>query len=116
MGLVSAVAPLAAQAFGARQPRLVRRALRMGMWAAVLIGIPVNVAQLWGKEFLIAAGQSPDTAADAARYLCGPHLVDDPGVVLHRAAQLHGRGQSSGAGACGSRSRRSRSTRCSPMR
>ena len=30
MGLVSAVAPLAAQAFGARQPRMVRRALRVG--------------------------------------------------------------------------------------
>jgi MATE family, multidrug efflux pump len=71
MGPVSAVAPLAAQAFGAREPRPVRRALRMGIWAAVLIGIPVNAAQLWGKEFLIAAGQSPDTAADAARYLAG---------------------------------------------
>ena len=57
MGLVSAVAPLAAQAFGARQPRLVRRALRMGLWAAVLIGVPVNVAQLWGEDILIAAGQ-----------------------------------------------------------
>src|ERR1700684_1704641 len=31
MGLVSAVAPLAAQAFGARNPRLVRRALRVGL-------------------------------------------------------------------------------------
>src|SRR5215213_2442659 len=30
MGLVSAVAPLAAQAFGARDPRMVRRALRVG--------------------------------------------------------------------------------------
>src|SRR6266516_6357583 len=30
MGLVSAVAPLAAQAFGARNPRQVRRALRVG--------------------------------------------------------------------------------------
>ena len=30
MGLVSAVAPLAAQAFGARNPRVVRRALRVG--------------------------------------------------------------------------------------
>ena len=71
MGLVSAVAPLAAQAFGARQPRLVRRALRMGLWAAVLVGIPVNIAQLWGEEILMAAGQSPETAADAARYLAG---------------------------------------------
>ena len=33
MGLVSAVAPLAAQAFGARDPRMVRRALRVGLWA-----------------------------------------------------------------------------------
>ena len=36
MGLVSAVAPLAAQAFGARKPRMVRRALRVGLWAAVI--------------------------------------------------------------------------------
>ena len=71
MGLVSAVAPLASQAFGAREPRLVRRALRMGLWAAVLIGIPVNIAQLWGEEILLAAGQAPETTADSARYLMG---------------------------------------------
>ena len=71
MGPVSAVAPLAAQAFGARKPRLVRRSLRVGLWAAVIIGIPVNVAQLWGEELLVAAGQSSDTAALAARYLAG---------------------------------------------
>ena len=35
MGLVSAVAPLAAQAFGARDPHSVRRALRTGLWAAL---------------------------------------------------------------------------------
>ena len=71
MGLVSAVAPLAAQAFGAREPRLVRRAVRMGLWSAVLIGIPVNVAQLWGEDILMAAGQSPETTVAAARYLSG---------------------------------------------
>jgi len=71
MGPVSAVAPLAAQAFGARKPRLVRRSLRVGLWAAAIIGIPVNVAQLWGEELLIAAGQSSETAALAARYLAG---------------------------------------------
>jgi MATE family multidrug resistance protein len=71
MGLVSAVAPLASQAFGARRPRLVRRSLRMGLWAAVLIGIPANIAQLWGEEILLASGQSPETTADAARYLLG---------------------------------------------
>src|SRR6476619_6818669 len=41
MGLVSAVAPLAAQAFGARNPRMVRRALRVGLWAALLIALPL---------------------------------------------------------------------------
>jgi MATE family multidrug resistance protein len=71
MGPVSAVAPLAAQAFGARDPRMVRRALRVGLWAAVMLGVPVNVAQLWGEEILITAGQSSATAALAARYLTG---------------------------------------------
>src|SRR6516164_5648065 len=37
MGLTSAVAPLAAQAFGADDPRMVRRSLRTGLWAALLL-------------------------------------------------------------------------------
>jgi multidrug resistance protein, MATE family len=71
MGPVSAVAPLAAQAFGAREPRMVRRSLRVGLWAAVMIGAPINVAQLWGEDILLAAGQSSQAAALAARYLSG---------------------------------------------
>jgi MATE family, multidrug efflux pump len=69
MGPVSAVAPLAAQAFGAREPRMVRRSLRVGLWVAVMLGVPVNLAQLWGEDILMAAGQSSETAALAARYL-----------------------------------------------
>jgi MATE family multidrug resistance protein len=71
MGLVSAVATLAAQAYGARQARMVRRSLRMGLWAAVILGVPINVVQLAGEEILIAAGQTPEAAALAARYLTG---------------------------------------------
>src|SRR5262250_2883937 len=71
MGPVSAVAALAAQAFGAREPRMVRRSLRMGLWAAVILGVPINVVQLWGEEILLAAGQAPETSALAARYLLG---------------------------------------------
>jgi multidrug resistance protein, MATE family len=41
MGPVSAITPLAAQAFGAREPRMVRRSLRVGLWAALILGIPV---------------------------------------------------------------------------
>src|SRR6202171_4830643 len=43
MGLMSAVAPLAAQAFGARNPRLVRRALRVGLWGGFVISLPLLV-------------------------------------------------------------------------
>jgi MATE family multidrug resistance protein len=71
VGLVSAVAPLAAQAFGARNPRMVRRSLRVGLWAAVMFGLPINVAQLWGEHLLLAAGQTAEAAALAARYLAG---------------------------------------------
>jgi MATE family multidrug resistance protein len=72
LGLVSAVAPLAAQAFGARQPRLVRRSLRVGLWVALATGIPATAALLTGGEpLLLAAGQSATTAALAGHYLDG---------------------------------------------
>ena len=71
MGIVSAVAPLAAQAYGAREPRMVRRSLRVGLWAAVILGVPLTIAQLWGGELLAALGQSQENAALAGRYLSG---------------------------------------------
>jgi len=71
MGLVSAVAPLAAQAFGARDPRMVRRALRVGLWAATLFGIPLSAVGLFGQEILMALGQTEEAATLAARYLLG---------------------------------------------
>ena len=60
MGPMAAVSALASQAYGARQPRMVRRALRAGLWAAVMLGIPINVAQLWGEDILLATGQAPE--------------------------------------------------------
>src|SRR5437763_5658461 len=50
MGLVSAVAPLAAQAFGARDPRLVRRSLRVGLWAALLVSLPLMLFPFFGER------------------------------------------------------------------
>src|ERR1700688_3051558 len=52
MGVLAAVAPLAAQAFGARNPHLVRRALRTGLWAALLIALPVMSFPLRGEQTL----------------------------------------------------------------
>jgi MATE family multidrug resistance protein len=71
MGLVSAVAPLAAQAFGARNPRLVRRSLRVGLWAALLISLPMMAFPFRGEQMLLALGQSPVAAHLAQQYLFG---------------------------------------------
>jgi MATE family multidrug resistance protein len=71
MGLVSAVAPLAAQAFGARNPHLVRRSLRTGLWAALLISLPVMAFPLRGEQILLALGQVPIAAHLAQKYLFG---------------------------------------------
>jgi multidrug resistance protein, MATE family len=71
MGIVAAVAPLASQAYGARQPRMVRRALRVGLWAAVILGTPLTLLQLRGGELLIALGQTPENAQLASQYLAG---------------------------------------------
>ena len=71
MGLVSAVSPLAAQAHGARNPHRVRRSLRVGLWAAFLISLPVMAFPFWGEQILLALGQSPAASALAQQYLFG---------------------------------------------
>ena len=82
MGLVSAVAPLAAQAFGARDPRLVRRALRTGLWAAFLIALPIMAVPLFGERILLALGQPPGPARLAQQYLFGLAWGVAPALAL----------------------------------
>jgi multidrug resistance protein, MATE family len=71
MGLMSAVAPLAAQAYGARNPHLIRRALRTGLWAALLIALPIMAFPLRGEQILLALGQASVPARLAQQYLFG---------------------------------------------
>lgn len=71
MGLVSAVAPLAAQAFGAREPRMVRRSLRVGLWAALMLGVPMTALQYFGEDILRRLGQDATSAHLAGIYLLG---------------------------------------------
>src|ERR1700741_2434147 len=80
MGLVSAVAPLAAQAFGARDPRAVRRALRVGLWAALLVSLPMMVLPLFGERILLMLGQAGATAHLAQKYLLGLTWGIAPGL------------------------------------
>jgi multidrug resistance protein, MATE family len=70
-GLMAAVAPLAAQAFGAENPVLVRRALRAGLWAALFISLPIMAFSLHGEAILHGLGQAPTTSHLAQDYLCG---------------------------------------------
>lgn len=71
MGLASAVAPLAAQAFGAREPRMVRRTLRVGLWSAVILGVPLTFVQWRGEDILLFLGQDATTSRMAGQYLLG---------------------------------------------
>ena len=70
-----------------------------GLWAAVLLGVPLTSLQLWGEDILLALGQTPRPRALAGALSRRARLVPDPGLVVHRAARLHGRGQPAGAGA-----------------
>jgi MATE family multidrug resistance protein len=71
LGLMAAVAPLAAQAIGARDPRQVRRAVRTGLWAALLVSIPTMILPLRGEQVLLALGQVPEAASLGQEYLFG---------------------------------------------
>ncbi len=64
MGLVAAVAPLASQAFGAREPRMVRRALRVGLWAAVHRRNTADGDPAVGRGH--SSGARPDTGSGGA--------------------------------------------------
>jgi MATE family multidrug resistance protein len=71
MGLVSAVAPLAAQAFGARNPHIIRRALRVGMWAALIVALPLMALRFFAEQVLLMLGQSAAASHHAQEYLAG---------------------------------------------
>jgi hypothetical protein len=49
---------------GVRRARsaLVRRALRVGLWAALLISLPMMALPLYGEQILLTLGQAPATA------------------------------------------------------
>lgn len=69
IGVMSAVAPMVAQAIGARQFRVVRRTLRQGLWAALAVGLPSFAVAWHAGAILTALGQDPAIAAAAQAYL-----------------------------------------------
>jgi MATE family multidrug resistance protein len=71
LGLVAAVSPLAAQAFGAGDARRIRRSLRVGLWVSLFISLPMMTSPLYGEQILLALGQARQPAALAQHYLFG---------------------------------------------
>ncbi|MGF1609527.1 MAG: MATE family efflux transporter [Kiloniellales bacterium] len=69
MGIIVAVAPIVAQALGARQYRAVRRSVRQGFWVAILLGLAFSVVLWQGEAILLLLGQEPVTAARAGSYM-----------------------------------------------
>ncbi|MFN6536694.1 MAG: MATE family efflux transporter [Nostoc sp. EkiNYC01] len=68
-GIVSAVSPLAAEAYGAGKPELVGKIVRQGLGISLLLGIPI-VMVLWnGGTLLLLLGQNAATATLAETYL-----------------------------------------------
>jgi MATE family multidrug resistance protein len=93
VGLISAVAPMVAQALGARERRSVRRIVRQGLWVAILLAA-VLTPIIWNlRPILIFLGQDPDLAALAEPYshtvvwLLGPVFGI---VVLRSFLSAHG--------------------------
>ncbi|MCK1488899.1 MATE family efflux transporter [Bradyrhizobium sp. 180] len=71
IGPLVAVPTLTAQAFGANDPAKVRRSLRMGLWMAMLLSIPIAAVALRAEALLVALGQAPDVARLGQQYLSG---------------------------------------------
>lgn len=68
-GVTMATAALAAQAFGARKPRIVRRVVRQGLWVTVVITAPALVLFNFTGELLAATGQPVETLPHAEAYM-----------------------------------------------
>ncbi|AMA59995.1 MATE family efflux transporter [Bradyrhizobium sp. CCGE-LA001] len=70
-GLLGAVAPLAAQAFAAGNLLAIRGAVRMGLWMALLLSLPIIAFALCGEQLLLVFKQTPNAARLAQQYLFG---------------------------------------------
>ena len=68
-GIVTATAGLAAQAYGARKPRLVRRVIRQGLWVTIAISVPAVLAFGFLPEILTLLDQPAEAIPAADAYM-----------------------------------------------
>jgi multidrug resistance protein, MATE family len=68
-GIVSAVSPIVAEAYGAGKTERLGWIMQQGLWLSLILGIPIT-ALLWhGGTFLRLIGQDPNTVALTETYL-----------------------------------------------
>lgn len=68
-GIISAVSPLVATAYGANQPGVVGKVVRQGLWLAVGLAIPVALLIWSADSWLLRLGQEASTVSLAQPYL-----------------------------------------------
>lgn len=68
-GIVMATASLASQAYGARNPRRVRRIIRQGWWITIVLTCPALIAFCFTTEFLSLIGQPVEALPHAEAYM-----------------------------------------------
>jgi MATE family multidrug resistance protein len=82
LGVVTATAPMIAQALGARQTRSVRRTIRQGFWAALALTIIATPVLLNAEGLYLVLGQEPELAGLAQGYLNLAVLSLLPGLLM----------------------------------
>ena len=97
MGIVTATAPMMAQALGGRQYRAIRRTARQGFWVALAYAVPMGLL-LWNVEQVFALFDAADeSTALAQAYLRAAVWSLLPGlwiVVLRSFVSAHSRPRS----------------------
>jgi MATE family multidrug resistance protein len=68
-GVVTATAALAAQAYGARKPRIVRRVVRQGLWVTLILTLPAVALSGLTPDFLTLTGQPAEVMPHAEAYM-----------------------------------------------
>ncbi|GGI34254.1 putative multidrug resistance protein NorM [Bradyrhizobium guangdongense] len=70
-GLLTPIAPLTAQSLAGKGAADVPRALRMGLWLALLFSLPIMAVCTAGEQVLLALGQEHCAARLSQQYLLG---------------------------------------------
>ncbi len=69
MGILMALDPLVAQAFGADSHVRISRHFKQGLLLAVVLAVPLSAAMWHTEGALLLTGQRPEIAADSAAYI-----------------------------------------------